>query len=159
MSAPLRSAGLLMYRRSAGALEVLLVHPGGPFFARKDAGAWTVPKGLVDAGEDALDAAVREFVEETSFEVCTRDFLALGEVRQKGGKTVVAWAFEGDCDPAQLASNTVAIEWPPKSGRWQEVPEVDRAAWCDLGSARVRINPAQIAFLDRLSEALAERGG
>ena len=150
-----RSAGLLMYRRRGGALEVLLAHPGGPFFAHKDAGWWTVPKGLVDEGEEPLDAARREFTEETSFPVEAAEFLPLGEVRQKGGKTVLAWAFEGDCDPAALASNAYRVEWPPKSGQWRSFPEVDRAQWFDLAEARRRINAAQAAFLDRLVEAKA----
>ena len=121
------SAGLLMYRHRDGALEVLLVHPGGPFFAKKDAGAWSVPKGIVENGEADLDAARREFEEETSFAVTTERFLELGEVRQKGGKRVRAWAFEGDCDPSEFESNTFELEWPPRSGRVRAFPEVDRA--------------------------------
>ena len=144
-----------MYRRRAGGLEVLLAHPGGPFFAHKDEGWWTVPKGMVDAGEEPLDAARREFTEETSFPAAAAEFLPLGQVRQKGGKTVVAWAFEGDCDPATLASNAYRVEWPPKSGQWKSFPEVDRAQWFDLAEARRRINAAQAAFLDRLVEARA----
>jgi predicted NUDIX family NTP pyrophosphohydrolase len=150
------SAGLLMYRRRDGALEVLLAHPGGPFFAKKDQGAWTLPKGLVDEGEDPLEAAKREFTEETSFPIATERFLPLGEVVQKGGKTVVAWAFEGDCDPARLASNSYEIEWPPKSGRWKSYPEVDRARWCSPAEARVKLNPAQAEFVERLERSLEE---
>lgn len=150
----LRSAGLLMYRRREGALEVLLVHPGGPFFARRDEGVWGVPKGLVDRGEDDLTAARREFTEETSFRAGPGPFADLGEVVQKSGKVVHAFAFEGDADPARLASNTFELEWPPKSGRRQEFPEVDRAGWLDLDAARRRIVPAQAAFLDRLVREL-----
>jgi len=151
-----RSAGLLMYRRGAGGVEVLLVHPGGPFFARKDAGTWSVPKGLAREGEPELEAAVREFGEETSFEVRGERFLDLGEVRQAGGKQVRAWAIEGDCDPARLESNTFELEWPPRSGKQQSFPEVDRAGWFDLAVAREKINPAQGALLDRLQELLAK---
>ena len=148
------SAGLLMYRRRAGALEVLVVHPGGPFFAKKDAGWWTIPKGLVAEGEEPLAAARREFEEETSFAADAREYLPLGEVKQKGGKTVVAWAFEGDCDAAACASNAFRVEWPPKSGAWQSFPEVDRAEWLSPDEARRKLNAAQTAFVDRLVAAL-----
>jgi predicted NUDIX family NTP pyrophosphohydrolase len=147
------SAGLLMYRSRAGHLEVLLSHPGGPFFTNKDLGAWTIPKGLVDEDEDQLAAARREFEEETG----TRpegDFVPLGEVVQKGGKTVVAWAFEGDLDPAAITSNTFKKEWPPRSGRWQTFPEVDRAAFFSIAEAKTKINPAQAQFLGRLETLL-----
>jgi predicted NUDIX family NTP pyrophosphohydrolase len=154
---PERSAGLLMYRRRGEHLEVLLVHPGGPFFARKDAGAWTIPKGLLDGDEEPLDAAVREFREETSFAVEGVDFIELGDVRLASGKLVQAWAVAGDCDPAQLRSNTFELEWPPRSGRRQSYPEVDRAAWFDVESARTALNPAQAPFLDRLLAALEPR--
>ena len=150
------SAGLLMYRFRAGHLEVLLAHPGGPFFANKDLGAWTIPKGLVDEDEDQLAAARREFEEETG----TRpegDFIPLGEVLQKGGKTVVAWAFEGDLDPAAITSNTFKREWPPRSGRWQSFPEVDRAAFFSIAEAKTKINPAQAQFLGRLETLLSSR--
>ena len=150
------SAGLLMYRRGERGLEVLLVHPGGPFFAQKDEGFWGIPKGLIDDGEPALEAARREFLEETSIVPETDAYLELGEVRQRSGKRVHAWAFEGDCDAEAVVSNTFELEWPPKSGRTCEFPEIDRATWFDLGSARVKINPAQVAFLDRLAELLAE---
>ncbi len=151
---PERSAGLLMYRRGGERLEVLLVHPGGPFFTRKDAGAWTIPKGLLDGDEEPLDAALREFREETSFAVEARDFVELGEVRLASGKLVLAWACAGDCDPTQVQSNTFELEWPPRSGLRRSYPEVDRAAWFDVPSARAALNPAQAPFLDRLLAAL-----
>jgi predicted NUDIX family NTP pyrophosphohydrolase len=146
------SAGLLMFRRRAGGLEVLLAHPGGPFFAKKDAGAWTVPKGEVDPGEDPRACALREFAEETGVRPATLSYIALGSVKQRGGKVVQAWAFEGDCEPEALHSNSFELEWPPRSGRRQTFPEVDRAGWFGLDEARERINPAQAAFLDRLRE-------
>jgi predicted NUDIX family NTP pyrophosphohydrolase len=150
------SAGILMYRLSArnGAVEVLLVHPGGPFFAKKDAGVWTIPKGIPDEGEDLLDCAKREFREETGFDPGTGEYLPLGSVKQKGGKTVHAWAVQGDCDPAQLRSNSFKLQWPPKSGKWITVPEVDRAEWFTLDQAAAKINPAQAEFLARLLEKL-----
>ena len=151
----LTSAGLLMYRRRGGALEVLLVHPGGPFFAKKDAGAWSMPKGLVATGEDPLDAARREFAEETSLAIDTGDFIALGDVRTKGRKRVLAWAFEGDGDASAVHSNTFELEWPPRSGRIQSFPEVDRATWFDVAEARVKIHAAQAPFLDRLLARVA----
>jgi predicted NUDIX family NTP pyrophosphohydrolase len=147
------SAGLLMYRFRAGQLEVLLGHPGGPFFTNKDLGAWTIPKGLVDEAEDQLAAARREFEEETGTRPEGR-FVPLGEVLQKGGKTVVAWAFEGDLDPAAIRSNTFQREWPPRSGRWQTFPEIDRAAFFSIEEARGKINPAQAEFLSRLERLL-----
>ena len=153
---PLHSAGLLMYRRSGGALEVLLVHPGGPFFADKDAGAWTIPKGLPNEGEPLEAAAAREFHEETGL-TAGAPLLPLGEVKQKGGKIVHAWAFEGDWDGSPIRSNTFPVQWPPRSGRWQRFPEVDAAAWLTLDAAREKINPAQAAFLDRLAALLKER--
>ena len=150
------SAGLLLYRRRAGALEVLLVHPGGPFFRRRDLGAWGVPKGELAPGEAGEAAARRELAEETGLRAPETGLLDLGEVRQRGGKRVRAWAFEGDCDPGALRSNHFEIEWPPRSGRVQRFPEVDRAAFFDLAEARRRINAAQIPFLDRLAAALEE---
>lgn len=146
-----RSAGLLMYRRSGGELEVFLVHPGGPFWAAKDAGAWTVPKGEYLDGEEPLDAAKREFAEETGF-AANGDFIDLGTVRQTSGKIVNAWAFEGDCDPGKLVSNFCEIEWPPRSGKRMEIPEVDRGGWFNLGSARNKILVSQVGFLDVLAE-------
>ncbi len=147
------TAGLLMYRRRMGRLEVLLAHPGGPFFARKDAGVWSLPKGLLDPGEEPLAAARREFIEETSFAPPDDGFLPLGEVEQTR-KRVVGWAFEGDCDPAQLASNEFELEWPPGSGQRRRFPEIDRVQWFDLETAREKMNRAQVAFLDRLRERL-----
>jgi len=146
------SAGLLMFRRRAGRLEVFLVHPGGPYFARRDEGWWTIPKGLVEPGEDPLATARREFQEETSFAAPADGCAPLGEVRQKGGKLVRAWAFEGDADPAALSSNTFELEWPPRSGERRSFPEVDRAAWFDLDEAGRKINAAQAILLDRLAE-------
>jgi len=145
------SAGVLLYRRTgAGALEVFLVHPGGPFWARRDDGAWSIPKGEPAPGEDPLAAAVREFREETGFAV-TGPFAALPPVRQKGGKVVTAFAAEGDCDPAALVSGTFPLEWPPRSGRVTQVPEVDRGAWFGLDEARVKLLPGQVALLDHLA--------
>lgn len=143
------SAGILLYRRKLAGLEVLLVHPGGPWWRGKDLGAWTLPKGEIDAGEDALAAAVRELREETGVAVCG-PFTALGTVRQKAGKRVTAFACEGDCDAAAIVSNRFSIEWPPRSGRQQEFPEVDRAQWFSLDEARTKINEAQIALLEEL---------
>jgi predicted NUDIX family NTP pyrophosphohydrolase len=143
------SAGLLPYRRRDGALEVFLVHPGGPFWARKDAGAWSIPTGEIDPLEEPLAAARREFREETGLAAEGR-FEPLAPITQAGGKVVLAWAVEGDLDPAALQSNTFAIEWPPRSGRQQSFPEVDRAGWFRLDLARKKINPAQVALLDEL---------
>jgi predicted NUDIX family NTP pyrophosphohydrolase len=150
-----QSAGLLLFRRAGGRIEVLLAHPGGPFWKRRDLGAWTIPKGEIDPGEDPLDAAVREFGEETGI-AAQGPFLPLGSVVQRGGKTVHAWAFEGDCDPRAIRSGAIAIEWPRGSGRRLEIPEVDRAEFFPLDEARRRINSAQAALLDRLIEALRE---
>jgi predicted NUDIX family NTP pyrophosphohydrolase len=150
---PIESAGLLLYRRCHDALEVFLVHPGGPFFRDRDDGWWTVPKGLVEPGEDPLASARREFTEETGFAAPVEGaYVPLGSVRQKSGKVVSAWAVEGDCDPARLASNTFRLEWPPRSGRTREFPEVDRAEFFTLAEARRKILPAQAPFLDRLLE-------
>ena len=150
---PKRSAGILLYRRRPSGLEVLLAHPGGPFWSRKDAGAWTLPKGQIEADEEELACARRELREETGL-VTDGPFLDLGEVRQKSGKTIRAWAAEGDADPAVLTSVTFTMEWPPRSGRSIEVPEVDRWAWFGLEEAALRMNPAQVALLERLSTAL-----
>jgi predicted NUDIX family NTP pyrophosphohydrolase len=150
------SAGLLLYRTGPGGVEVLLAHPGGPFFAKRDDGWWTLPKGLVEEGEGPLQAARREFTEETGCDVpADAALLDLGSVRQKGGKTVVAWAFAGDWDPARLRCNTFRIEWPPQSGTMREFPELDRAAFFPLDVARRKILPAQAPFLDRLEELVA----
>lgn len=142
----------MMFRRTDG-LEVLLVHPGGPFFANRDAGSWTIPKGEVDGDEEPLVAARREFVEETGLEVPGDGFISLGSVRQKGGKEVLAWAFEGNCDPETIRSNTFELEWPPRSGRRREFPEIDRAAFFAPDEAKAKLNPAQVAFLERLRNA------
>jgi predicted NUDIX family NTP pyrophosphohydrolase len=144
-----RSAGLLMFRRR-WELEVFLVHPGGPFWAQKD--AWTIPKGEYDPPEEPLDAALREFQEETGF-TPHGPFIPLGETRQPSGKIVTAWAFEGDCDPASLVSNTCMVEWPPRSGKQLEIPEVDRGAWLTLDQARRKIFKGQEKFLDRLAQS------
>ena len=150
------SAGLLLFRSTAGAVEVLLVHPGGPFWARKDQGAWSIPKGELAEGEEPLHAALREFNEEMGAAV-TGDFVALQSRRQAGGKMVHAWAVQSDVDPARLTSNTVSIEWPPRSGRQQAFPEIDRAAWFSLEAARVKILKRQLGFLHELEEYLSRR--
>jgi len=148
---PKRSAGLLMYRRLAGELEVFLVHPGGPFWTKRDKGVWTIPKGEYGPDESPLVAARREFEEETGFHT-TEEFLDLGSIKQKSGKLVNAWAFEGDCDPAQLISNTCEIEWPPRSGRRLEIPEVDRGRWFSISEAHEYVREEQREFLRRLYE-------
>lgn len=154
MPRPKESAGLLLYRRRDDRIEVLLVHPGGPLWKKKDEGAWSIPKGELDGDEDALACARREFEEETGF-VADGPFLPLGSVRQKSGKLVHAWAFEGDCDPSALRSNGFEMEWPPRSGRMQQFPEIDRAEFFDIERAREKLNPAQVDFLDELVEALS----
>jgi len=151
-----RSAGILMYRRSGGRLEVLLVHPGGPFWAKKDAGAWSIPKGEYAVSDDALAAAVREFEEETGFRP-EGDFVPLGAVPQPSRKIVTVWAVQGDVDPSTLTSNEFELEWPPKSGRKRLFPEVDRAQWFSLAQAREKILPGQREFLDRLKAAVSRR--
>jgi predicted NUDIX family NTP pyrophosphohydrolase len=159
---PKRSAGLLVYRRldpsSGRNIEVFLVHPGGPFWVKKDHGAWSIPKGEYDESEPPLDAALREFREETGFAV-DGDFLELGAIRQTSGKLVSAWACAGDFDPANLLSNECEIEWPPRSGRRILIPEVDRGAWFSIPEARIRIFESQQEFLDRLLARLLERLG
>lgn len=158
----LRSAGVLVYRYAAapagasGALQVLLAHPGGPFFARKDNGAWTIPKGEIEPNEDELQCALRELEEETGIRPGSAPLLSLGEIRQRGGKTVVAWAFEGDWAGGAPRSNTFELEWPPRSGRIQSFPEIDRLELFELPEARLKINAAQSELLDRLT-ALLER--
>lgn len=162
---PKRSAGLVVYRRpgvdgvddvdGAGALEVLLVHPGGPFWARKDAGAWSIPKGEYEESEDPFAVAVREFHEELGTPPPAGGLLDLGEVRQAGGKHVRCWAVEGDLDVTTTTSNEFEMEWPPRSGRLQWFPEVDRAAWFAPSLARVKLLKSQLPFLDRLHAALA----
>ncbi|MFE7447038.1 NUDIX domain-containing protein [Streptomyces chartreusis] len=147
-----RSAGLLLFRRTDAGLEVLLGHMGGPFFARRDAGAWTVPKGEYEPDEPAWDAARREFQEELGLPPPDGEALPLGEVRQTGGKIVTVWAIEADLDPAAVVPGTFRMEWPPRSGRTQEFPELDRVEWLDLDRAREVVVKAQAAFLDRLAE-------
>lgn len=148
------SAGLLLFRRGPTPLEVLLAHPGGPFWQDRHRGAWSIPKGGRDAHETALEAAMREFREETGFEP-SGPFHALGRITQRSGKVVHAWAFEGDCDPAAARSITTTTEWPPRSGRIIEVPEIDRVAFFSIDDARVAINEAQARLLDRLVALLA----
>ena len=148
---PKRSAGLLVYRRVGDEPEVLLVHPGGPYWARKDEGAWSVPKGEYEEGEDPLEVAIREFAEELGADPPDSNAAVdLGELRQPGGKLVRVWSLEGDLDVTATTSNTFEMEWPPRSGRTAEFPEVDRAGWFGLDEAREKLNPAQAALLDRL---------
>ncbi|MFI5793773.1 NUDIX domain-containing protein [Streptomyces sp. NPDC051677] len=151
-AAPRRSAGLLLFRRTDDGPQVLLGHMGGPYFAKKDAGAWTVPKGEYEPDEPAWEAARREFREELGLPPPDGEAIPLGEVRQKNGKIVTAWAVEADLDPATIAPGTFTLEWPPRSGRLQEFPELDRVAWFGLARAREVIVTAQSAFLDRLTE-------
>lgn len=153
MAAGKKSAGLLLFRRGSESLEVFLVHPGGPFWSRKDEGAWSIPKGEVEEGEDPLAAARREVEEETGFAV-HGPALLLQPLRQSGGKIVHAWAVEAEVDPALLVSNAFSIEWPPKSGRRQEFPEVDRGDWFPLAAARGKILQGQAGFLDQLPALL-----
>jgi predicted NUDIX family NTP pyrophosphohydrolase len=148
-----RSAGLLMFRRTRAEFEVFLVHPGGPFWAGKDAGTWTIPKGEYVEGEEPLTAARREFQEETGFDA-NGEFIELGVIRQNSGKLVSGWAFEGDCDPQKLVSNFCSIEWPPRSRKMIEIPEVDRGAWFTLARARDAILKTQQPFLDALARNL-----
>ena len=149
------SAGLLMYRIKDGAIQVLLAHPGGPFFAKKDDGHWSIPKGEPGADEDLLITAQREFEEETGVKP-TGPFIPLHPIQQKGGKIVHAWAFEGDCDPKTIVSNTFTMEWPPRSGKQQEFPEIDRAEFFDLATARTKIKGGQEGLIDEL-EAFLKR--
>jgi len=143
------SAGLLMFRTVNGRIELLLVHPGGPFWKNRDEGAWSIPKGEYTEQEDPLHAAEREFAEETGF-TPRGPYIPLDPIRLKSGKRVVAWAFEGDGDPDQVKSNTFRCEWPPRSGQWQEFPEVDRAAWFSFSEAQLKIHPEQVPFLEQL---------
>jgi predicted NUDIX family NTP pyrophosphohydrolase len=153
-----RSAGIVLHRGRGDGLEVLLVHPGGPLWARRDAGVWSIPKGEYTDDEDPLAAARREFAEELgsppALAVPDAEPLDLGEIRQKSGKQVRAWALEGDLDAEHARSNTFSMQWPPRSGRIQDFPEVDRAQWFGLDEAREKLNPAQVALLDRLTKAL-----
>ena len=152
------SGGLVMYRVGDGKLEILLVHLGGPFWAKKDEGAWFIPKGEIAAGEDELSAAKREFEEETGMKP-EGTFIALGNVRHRSGKTVHAWAFEGSCDPNAIKSNTFSMEWPPRSGKKREFPEVDRAGWFTLEAARSKIHRDEFELLERLDENLRRDSG
>ena len=155
--AGLISAGIVLWRRRGGRVEVLLGHPGSPYWAHKDEGDWTVLKGEVELGEELQAVALREFAEETGHPIDDdATLIELGEIRQKSGKVVHAWAAEGTLDPAEAVSNTFEMEWPPRSGRIQTFPEIDRVEWFRLKKARVKIKDAQAAFLDRLEEALAE---
>ena len=140
----------MLYRRRGDSVEVLLAHPGGPMWAKRDGGAWSVPKGEIETGEEPLAVARREFHEETGHAPPAGPCLRLGEVRQKSGKVVFAWACEGDLDPSTAESNTFPLEWPPGSGRWSDVPEVDRVEWFAPDEARTKLNPAQAEFVDRL---------
>jgi predicted NUDIX family NTP pyrophosphohydrolase len=156
-----RSAGVLLYRRGARGPEILLVHPGGPFWAKRDLGAWSIPKGEIGAGEEPRECALRELAEELGSAAPRLEpdaLVELGSVRQKGGKVVHAWAAEAGFDPSDLRSNTFAMEWPPRSGREREFPEVDRAAWFEPGEARERILPAQAELIERLLGRLGEAG-
>lgn len=149
------SAGILLYRYRGRTLEVLLVHPGGPYWVNKDAAAWSIPKGLFEINEAPLDAARREFEEETGFTV-EGQFLQLGDARQPSNKIIHAWALQGDLDSEQVRSNTFSLEWPPRSGRTQTFPEIDRAAWFDLATAREKIQRGQRVFLERLATRLSD---
>ena len=157
-----QSAGLLLYRHHQGTWQVLLVHPGGPYWTKKDLGAGSIPKGEFEPGEDPLEVAKREFTEETGLSM-TGAFVPLEPVKQSGGKVVYAWAVEGDCDPAAIRSNTFSIEWPPGSGRLRAFPEIDRAAWFGLGEAAEKINKGQVGLLDQCGVLLGvgspARGG
>ena len=158
MRMPASSAGILLYRKQHGALQVLLVHPGGPFWARKDRGAWTIPKGEIAPGETPEQAARREFTEETGF-AATGPLIPLGSVRQRGGKIVHAWALAGECDPAALVSNTFEMEWPPRSGKRQSFPEIDRAEWFGMAEAREKMLESQVELLERLEDGPAADAG
>jgi predicted NUDIX family NTP pyrophosphohydrolase len=150
------SAGILLYRLHGSKPEIFLVHPGGPFWAKKDAGAWSIPKGEFEPGEDRLEAAKREFREETGFAL-EGDFIELAPVKQPGGKVVYGWAAEGDCAPESLESNTFSLEWPPRSGKRMEFPEVDRAGWFTLEMAREKILKGQLGFLEELERKLQDQ--
>ena len=152
-----KSAGLLLFREVSGRLEVLLVHPGGPFWAKKDDGAWSIPKGEFEEDEDPLLAAKREFTEETGLALSDGELIPLQTVRQPGGKLIYAWAMNQDLDPAGLRSNTFSMEWPPRSGRHAEFPEIDRAAWFTIETASHKILKGQAPFLERLSAILRSR--
>ncbi|HKC36131.1 MAG TPA: NUDIX domain-containing protein [Chitinophagaceae bacterium] len=150
---PKQSAGILLYRIRNKTLELFLVHPGGPFFAKKDHGAWSIPKGEFENDEEPLAAATREFKEETGMEL-SGEFIQLGSIKQKSGKIVYAWAVEGDIDPEKIKSNSFEIEWPPKSGKMKRFPEIDKAAWLNLNEAIVKINSGQLALIKELEDKL-----
>jgi predicted NUDIX family NTP pyrophosphohydrolase len=150
------TAGILMFRRTGAEPELLLAHPGGPFWAKKDDGAWTIPKGMCDAGEEPLAAAIREFHEETGF-TAEGPFIPLGAFKQPGGKTVHAWAVEGDCDPVLLVSNSFTMQWPPRSGKQAQFPEIDRAGWFRADEARRKILKGQAPLIDALLRHLGSR--
>jgi predicted NUDIX family NTP pyrophosphohydrolase len=154
---PRRSAGIVLHRAGDGGPEVLLVHPGGPLWAKKDDGAWSIPKGEYEPDEDALACALREFEEETGTRLDAAELVDLGAVVQKAGKEVRAWAVRGDLDPATVRSNTFVMEWPPRSGRQQEFPEIDRAEWFGLGTARSKVVKGQVPLLDALEQKLSLR--
>jgi len=150
-----QSAGIFLFRRKENQIEIFLVHPGGPFWLKKDLGAWTIPKGEIEAGEESLDVAIREFNEETG-QTISGKFIPLEPVKQKGGKVITAWAVEGDADHEKIISNTFEMEWPPKSGNKKSFPEVDKAEWFSISAAKEKINPAQIAFIDELISKLGK---
>ncbi|HVD15057.1 MAG TPA: NUDIX domain-containing protein [Actinomycetota bacterium] len=154
---PKLSAGILLYRAPQGAVEVLLVHPGGPFWAKRDLGAWSIPKGEYEPGQDPLGAALREFQEETGHEPPGDGLVELGTIRQRSGKVLTVWAAAGDLDPETVVSNRFTMEWPPRSGVQQEFPEIDRAGWFDPETARAKLLAAQAELVDRLLEALDHR--
>jgi len=151
-----QSAGLLLYKRKGEDIEVLLVHPGGPFWAKKDAGAWSIPKGEFEDGEEPLEAARREFAEELGSPAPQGEWVSLGEAKQSGGKVVHAWALESDFDASHISSNTITIDWPPRSGKQVEIPEVDKAAWVALVDARAKIVKGQILLLEALANHIGQ---
>jgi predicted NUDIX family NTP pyrophosphohydrolase len=153
MASKKQSAGILLYRMKKNRLEIFLVHPGGPFFANKDAGSWSVPKGEFGENEDPLEVAKKEFEEETGQQI-KGDFFALSPIKQKGGKTVFAWAVEGEADETKMISNTFTIEWPPRSGKMKEFPEVDKGEWFDTATAKEKINSSQAALIEELVKKL-----
>jgi predicted NUDIX family NTP pyrophosphohydrolase len=150
-----KSAGLLMYRRRNGKLEIMLVHPGGPFWVKKDLGSWSIPKGEYTNEEDPLEVAKREFQEETSFKA-EGEFMALTPIKQPSGKLITIWTFEGDCDASKIKSNTFTMEWPPRSGKQQEFPEVDRAAWFTISVAKKKISKGQTGFIDEFYQIIVD---